>query len=233
MVKLEDYNLTELRKIASQYNKKVKLPAYSKLKKSELISLLRNHPQLEIIEGGEKLKISVKSNDFEPDLKVSKKELNKKIKEKVDVKPTSDKKGVEIKRKDGRKHTKKEVEVLKKNMPDANVKVEGKKLVVKPKKEEPKKKEEPIKDIINEMIELYGKEGLKKKSNDFKNIEQLKKFSDTYFKKNQRVEDYLEDKDTSEWFEKNMSLTIGKKYFDTVKNFVRRMKPMIRELKKK
>jgi len=112
-----------------------------------------------------------------------------------------------------------------------------KKPAKKPRKEEPRK-EEPrkkgtIKDVINEIIELYGKEGIKKKKNDFKNIEQVKKFYNPYFTKSQRVEDFLKDKDAYEWFEKNMSVTIGKKYIDTTKNFVRRMKPIIREVKKK
>ena len=59
------------------------------------------------------------------------KEVDSEIKKLVSVKPTKDKKGVEIVRKDGKKHTEKEVKILKKAMPKANIKVEGKKLVVK------------------------------------------------------------------------------------------------------
>tara|TARA_R110002153_G_scaffold185499_1_gene338598 strand:+ start:11996 stop:14455 length:2460 start_codon:yes stop_codon:yes gene_type:complete len=148
MVKLEDYTLTELRKLASKFNKKVKLPAYSKKTKSDLIQILRNHPELNIIEGGDKLKMTVIKSDFNPELKVSKKstipklkvsktELNKKIKEKVTIKKTI--KGIEVQKKDGKIHTEKEVKILKKTMPTAIIKVEGKKLVIKPKKEAIKK----------------------------------------------------------------------------------------------
>lgn len=81
MVKLEDYTLTELRKIASQFNKKVKITAYSKLKKSELIKLLRNHPQLNIVEGGEKLVVKPKKEEpqkqEEPKKQLNKNELMK------------------------------------------------------------------------------------------------------------------------------------------------------------
>ena len=136
MVKLEDYTATELKKLISRYNKEVKFPPYSKMKKSELISTLRTHPHLKIKEGDKlEIKVDISKSIDSPNMKMvydnKKKEVDSEIKKLVSVKPTKDKKGVEIVRKDGKKHTEKEVKILKKAMPKANIKVEGKKLVVK------------------------------------------------------------------------------------------------------
>ena len=58
-MKLEDFSVTEIRKIVSNYNKQVKIAGYSKLPKADLIKKLREHPALTITEGGEKIKIKV------------------------------------------------------------------------------------------------------------------------------------------------------------------------------
>ena len=46
-MKLEDFKLFELRDIVRKYNKNVKLPGFSSMKKAELISALRSHKRLE------------------------------------------------------------------------------------------------------------------------------------------------------------------------------------------
>ena len=148
MVKLEDYNVKELKSIISKYNKKVKFPSYSKMKRTELISLIRDHKGLKVIESDDPkkgIKIIVKTGSIvsePPKLKVSKKKLVEEINKEVDVNPTKDKKGVEVIRKDGKNHSLKDVDVLKKEMPNADIKLVGKKLVIKPKEEMIKPKEE-------------------------------------------------------------------------------------------
>ena len=140
MVKLEDYTVKELKAIISKWNKKVKFSPYSADKKAVLINKLRKHKELDITESEDKnegIVIKLKENTLKadtPKLKVSKKKLVQEINKKVNVKATPDKKGFEVTKKDGEKHTKEEVEVLKKSMPNSEVKVEGKKLVVKNKK---------------------------------------------------------------------------------------------------
>ena len=65
MVKLEDYSVSQIKGLISQINKKVKISGYSKLDKGKLISKLRNHPQLKIIELKDKVKIKVITSDSE------------------------------------------------------------------------------------------------------------------------------------------------------------------------
>jgi hypothetical protein len=61
MVKLEDYSVSEIRKIASAINKQVKIVGYSRKKKEDLIKLMREHPNLQIMEGQNKVVVKVKS----------------------------------------------------------------------------------------------------------------------------------------------------------------------------
>ena len=83
MVKLEDFNTTEIRDLVRKYNKRVKIVGMSKLKKADLIKAIRQHPRITVIENdkGVKLKVSGEVSGTN----------EKKIKIKKDEKPKSDK----------------------------------------------------------------------------------------------------------------------------------------------
>ena len=72
MVKLEDYTIGELKKMISSFNKLVKFAGYSKLKKAELIKMIRTHPKIKVEEGSNAVKLSIKTDDETP-LKIKKK----------------------------------------------------------------------------------------------------------------------------------------------------------------
>jgi len=61
MVKLEDYSVRDIKNLISNINKKVKISGYSKMKKEQIIKTIREHPNLDVREGGDKVMIKVKS----------------------------------------------------------------------------------------------------------------------------------------------------------------------------
>ena len=78
MPTLEDFKVSEIKKMVSKYNKQVKIGPISKLNKSQLIEHIRKHPKLMVTESEKGVRISVKG------------EVNigdKKIKIKKDKKP--------------------------------------------------------------------------------------------------------------------------------------------------
>ena len=75
MPKLEDYSLSQIRKLVSNINKKVKISGYSKMKKDKLIKTLREHERLTVNEGGAVVSIKLKS-------------VKEKMPSKVEAKPT-------------------------------------------------------------------------------------------------------------------------------------------------
>lgn len=78
MVKLEDYSVTQLKKMISSFNKKVKFAGYSKMKKAELINMLRSHPRIKVVEGSADVKISIKQEEnFEKQTKKKKEVIMK------------------------------------------------------------------------------------------------------------------------------------------------------------
>lgn len=85
MVKLEDYTSTELKKMISSFNKIVKFAGYSKLKKAELINMIRTHPKIKVEEGANAVKLSIKTDeDFEKQKKVKKEKVKKEVKKEVE-----------------------------------------------------------------------------------------------------------------------------------------------------
>ena len=85
MVKLEDYTTTELKKMISSFNKIVKFSGYSKLKKAELITMIRTHPKVKVEEGANAVKLSIKTDeDFEKQKKVKKEKVKKEVKKEVE-----------------------------------------------------------------------------------------------------------------------------------------------------
>ena len=108
MVKLEDYTTTELKKMISSFNKIVKFGGYSKLKKAELINMLRTHPKVKVEEGANAVKLSIKTDeDFEKQKKVKKEKVKKEVKKEVekldDVKVVVEKKEEQEPKKDKEK----------------------------------------------------------------------------------------------------------------------------------
>jgi len=133
MVKLEDYTSTELKKMISSFNKIVKFSAYSKLKKAELINMIRTHSKIKVEEGDNAVKLSIKTDkDFEKQTKVKKEKVKKEVKKEVE-------KLDDVK-----------VVVEKKEEPLTFTKSDGtkKELKMKPKKKATAKKEEPKKEEI-------------------------------------------------------------------------------------
>tara|TARA_R110002073_G_scaffold207794_1_gene368035 strand:+ start:1490 stop:2374 length:885 start_codon:yes stop_codon:yes gene_type:complete len=63
MPKLEDLKKTKIQEMIRAYNDKFQIKGWSKLKKAELISKLRNHPKLTITENSSGVKIKVKKDD--------------------------------------------------------------------------------------------------------------------------------------------------------------------------
>ena len=93
MVKLEDYTTTELKKMISSFNKIVKFVAYSKLKKANLIDMIRTHPKIKVEEGANAVKLSIKTDeDFEKQKKVKKEKVKKEVEKLDDVKVVVEKK---------------------------------------------------------------------------------------------------------------------------------------------
>ena len=85
MVKLEDYTIGELKKMISSFNKIVKFAGYSKLKKTELIKMIRTHPKIKVEEGSNAVKLSIKTDkDFEKQTKVKKEKVKKEVKKEVE-----------------------------------------------------------------------------------------------------------------------------------------------------
>ena len=85
MVKLEDYTIGELKKMISSFNKIVKFAGYSKLKKADLIKMLRTHPKINVEEGANAVKLSIKTDeDFEKQTKVKKEKVKKEVKKEVE-----------------------------------------------------------------------------------------------------------------------------------------------------
>lgn len=81
MVQLKDYTVKELKDMIRQVNKKVKIAPISGKKKSELISMLNNHEQIDVIEGKNAVKLVVKP------LTVTGEKIKKEKKSKVFEKP--------------------------------------------------------------------------------------------------------------------------------------------------
>lgn len=83
MVKLEDYTITELKKMISSFNKLVgdpafrKFKAYSKKKKAELITMIRTHPKIKVEEGVNAVKLSISTDEKEKVKQEVKKEVEK------------------------------------------------------------------------------------------------------------------------------------------------------------
>tara|TARA_R110000765_G_scaffold123248_2_gene220165 strand:- start:74 stop:454 length:381 start_codon:yes stop_codon:yes gene_type:complete len=63
MVKLEDYTISELKQMVGSFNKIVKFGGYSKMKKAELIGMIRKKLQVE--EGTNAIKLSIIPTDFQ------------------------------------------------------------------------------------------------------------------------------------------------------------------------
>lgn len=80
MVKLEDFNTTEIRNLVRKYNNRVKIVGMSKLKKADLIKAIRQHPRITVVESekGVKLKVSGEvSGTNEKKIKIKKDSSNK------------------------------------------------------------------------------------------------------------------------------------------------------------
>lgn len=85
MVKLEDYTIGELKKMISSFNKLVKFSGYSKLPKAKLITMIRTHPKINVEEGANAVKLSIKTDeDFEKQKKVKKEKVKKEVKKEVE-----------------------------------------------------------------------------------------------------------------------------------------------------
>ena len=63
MVKLEDYTISELKQMVGSFNKIVKFGGYSKMKKAELIGMIRSKMRVE--EGTNAIKLSIIPTDFQ------------------------------------------------------------------------------------------------------------------------------------------------------------------------
>ena len=69
----------------SSFNKIVKFAGYSKLKKTELIKMIRTHPKIKVEEGTNAVKLSIKTDkDFEKQTKVKKEKVKKEVKKEVE-----------------------------------------------------------------------------------------------------------------------------------------------------
>mgnify|MGYP003630950087 CR=1 FL=1 len=85
-MKLEDFNVKQLKKIVSKYNHLVAIKGYSKLKKVDLIKGLRNSKKIKITETEKGVKIVVVNTIMEEDKEIKEKKPRKK-KEKKKEKP--------------------------------------------------------------------------------------------------------------------------------------------------
>jgi len=203
MVKLEDYTTTELKKMISSFNKIVKFSAYSKLKKGDLIDMIRKHPKIKVEEGANAVKLSIKTDeDFEKQTKVKKEKVKKEVKKEVekldDVKVVVAKAEEEPKKK--------------------------KKFKVKAKKEEDKEKEDLL-TLMDKFNKKYNAVEIKKQNLNKSN---LKKFTDPYFKELEKIEKELENVgDSIEFLKTNKK--ISSDFADIKKNFVRRVKAQMKK----
>ena len=84
MVKLEDFNTTEIRNLVRKYNNRVKIVGMSKLKKADLIKAIRQHPRITVVESEKGVKLKVSGEVSGTD--------EKKIKIKKDIKEEPEKK---------------------------------------------------------------------------------------------------------------------------------------------
>jgi len=148
MVKLEDYTTTELKKMISSFNKIVKFSGYSKLKKAELINMLRTHPKINVEEGANAVKLSIKTDEnFEKQKKVKKEKVKKEVKKEVekldDVK-------VEVKEEPKKEEPEEE--------PLTVTKADGTKKVLKmKKKKKPSEKQLAARKKFSEMVKEKSK----------------------------------------------------------------------------
>tara|TARA_R110002012_G_scaffold145576_2_gene303867 strand:- start:70 stop:939 length:870 start_codon:yes stop_codon:yes gene_type:complete len=159
MVKLEDYTTSELKKMISSFNKLVKFSAYSKLKKAEIIKMIRTHPKIKVEEGSNAVKLSIKTDEnFEKQTKVKKEKVKKEVKKEVekldDVKVVVEKKEEPEKKKKKFKFNVK----AKKEEPLTVTKADGtvKELKMKPKKEKAPSSAKIKKEIKAVLNKHYG-----------------------------------------------------------------------------
>ena len=87
MVKLEDYTAVELKKMIKSFNGIVKFGAYSKLKKSGLINMMKTHPKIKIQEGANAVKISLVAQQETPLIIKEKKEQKPEVAKKITKPP--------------------------------------------------------------------------------------------------------------------------------------------------
>ena len=160
MVKLEDYTTTELKKMISSFNKIVKFAGYSKLKKGDLINMIRTHPKVKVEEGANAVKLSIKTDeDFEKQTKVKKEKVKKEVKK-------------EVEKLDDVKVVVKPLTVTKADGTIKELKMKKKKFNVKAKKEEPAEdKEKAVDNLLKQIKKSYEK-----------NKPKLDKMTDTKYK---------------------------------------------------
>ena len=84
-MKLEDLTFTQIKQVIRKYNKELKIAGYSKLKKEEVIALLKAHPKLKISENEKG--VSFKILNFEAEVDEKKKAQAKQTKPKPKIKP--------------------------------------------------------------------------------------------------------------------------------------------------
>lgn len=150
-MKLEDFNVKELKGIVSKYNKSVGLKGYSKLKKDDLIKHLRNSPNIKITETDKGVKIVVVNTMMEENVKPKKEP--KKITAKI-VRPKKEEKKEKplTYMKDGNTYVYKVKEPKPKKEPK---KEEPKKEEPKPKKEEKAPADQELKKALREVLNNY------------------------------------------------------------------------------
>ena len=156
-MKLEDFKVFELKDLIRKYNKHVKIAGFSSMKKSELISALRNHPRLEIKEGEEKIQINIKPLK---DIGKNIKNVDKKPKKKKAVKKDSEKVSQPVEKEGGGKPT-----------PKSAADKRADRLAFMRKKKAEKKEQLPgtkLKKVTKEDIEDLGKEKPKKPAKKIK-----------------------------------------------------------------
>lgn len=184
MVKLEDYTIGELKKMVSSFNKLVKFSGYSKLKKSELIKMIRTHPKIKVEEGANAVKLSIKTDeDFEKQAKVKKEKVKKEVKKEVEK--LDDVKVV--------------VDVDKAKKAGIKIDTENPNIIIKKKEKAPAKN--PLttqeKNRVESLVDYMDK-GFKIKGSDFSSGKDLNetitqlKFSKDKLKKNGKLEKALE-----------------------------------------
>ncbi len=174
MVKLEDYTTTELKKMISSFNKIVKFAGYSKLKKGDLINMIRTHPKVKVEEGVNAVKLSIKTDeDFEKQTKVKKEKVKKEVKKEVekldDVKVVV--KPLTVTKADG---TIKELKMKKKKF---NVKPTESQKIAKSLKSKYTDHKKDLSDFSKAEIIGYIKQDIKREEFNLKEINRLLKDS--------------------------------------------------------